>query len=243
MADELGALYQSLEVRVAERTRQIQTASEVARAVTIIPDLNELLRQAVNLIRDQFEFSHVSIFLLNREGSHVVLRESTGEVGEKLKAAGHRLEVGSESMIGWVTEHLETRVATDVSLDPIHRKHELLPDTRAEAVIPLQIAGKLLGVLDVHSVEADAFQEEDLEVLQTLADQLSAAIENARLAQASAMAAERARLVSEITGQLSGLMEPEEVLHTAARELHRGLGDAQIVVKLTPPSESYETGE
>jgi HAMP domain-containing protein len=232
MADDLSGLYGSLEARVEERTRQVRTAAEVARAVTSTPNLDDLLRRAVDLIRDRFGYYHVTIFLLDEAGNNAVVRESTGEIGQLMKARGHSLAVGSPSVIGWVTSHNQGRIATDVGRDPIHLKNELLPETRSEAAVPLQVAGHVLGALDVQSKEINAFTPEALEVLQALADQLSTAIQNARLAQDSALAAERARLLSDVTGKFGGLMDVERVLETAANTLHRVLGQPEITISM-----------
>ena len=234
MADDLSALYGSLEARVEERTRQVRTAAEVAHAVTSTPNLDDLLRRAVDLIRDRFGYYHVTIFMLDETGANAVVRESTGEIGQLMKARGHGLAVGSPSVIGWVTANNQGRIATDVGRDPIHLKNELLPETRSEAAVPLQVAGTVLGALDVQSKELNAFSPEALEVLQALADQLSTAIQNARLAQDSALAAERARLLTAVTGQFGGLMDVEQVLETAAHTLHRVLGQPEIVITLAP---------
>ena len=234
MAEDLSGLYGSLEAQVEERTRQVRTAAEVARAVTSTPNLDDLLRRAVELIRDRFGYYHATIFLLDESGANAVVRESTGEVGQVLKARGHSLPVGSSSVIGWVTANNQGRIATDVGRDPIHLKNELLKETRSEAAVPLQVAGRVFGALDVQSKEINAFTPEALEVLQALADQLSTAIQNARLAQDSALAAERARLLSDVTGQFGGLMDVERVLETAAHTLHRVLGQPEITITLAP---------
>jgi HAMP domain-containing protein/putative methionine-R-sulfoxide reductase with GAF domain len=243
MADDLSGLYGSLEARVEERTKQVRTAAEVARAVTSTPNLDDLLVRAVELIRDRFGYYHVTIFLLDEAGSTAVVRESTGEVGQLMKARGHSLPVGSPSIIGWVTANNQGRIATDVGRDPIHWKNELLPETRSEAAVPLQVAGRVLGALDVQSRAVNAFSPEALEVLQALADQLSTAIQNARLAQDSAVAAERARLMTAVTGQFSGLMDVERVLETAAQTLHRVLGQPEITITLAPQSSATESGD
>lgn len=237
MADQLSEMYTSLEAQVNSRTQQIRTAAEVARAVTSIPTLDDLLRQAVNVIKDRFDYYHVSIFLLDSEGKNAELREATGEAGALLKSRGHQLAVGSQSIIGWVTANNQPRIASEVGQDPVHFRNELLPETRSELAVPLQVGGTVLGALDVQSTSADAFQPEDLEILQTLADQLSAAIQNARLAQVSMEAAERARLISDVTGQLSGLLDVDQVLATAAQSLHRALGQPEIMIKLTVPGD------
>jgi GAF domain-containing protein len=242
MAGDLSGLYGSLEARVEERTRQVRTAAEVARAVTSTPNLDDLLRRAVDLIRDRFGYYHVTIFLLDDAGTNAVVRESTGEVGQLLKARAHSLPVGSPSVIGWVTANNQGRIATDIGLDPFHLKNELLPETRSEAAVPLQVAGRVLGALDVQSKEPNALSPEALEVLQALADQLSTAIQNARLAQDSAVAAERARLLTAVTGQFGGLMDIESVLETAAHTLHRVLGQAEIVITLAPEAGTVTQG-
>jgi putative methionine-R-sulfoxide reductase with GAF domain/HAMP domain-containing protein len=234
MAEDLSGLYRSLEDRVDARTRQVRTASEVARAVISTPSLDDLMRRAVELIQQQFGYYHVSIFLLDERGENAVLRESTGEAGQALVARGHQLPVGSESIIGWVTENNQPRVASDVGQDPVHMRNELLPETRSELAVPLQVGGQVMGALDVQSTEANAFQPQDVELLQTLADQLSAAIQNARLAQISATAADRARIISGITSELSRPMEVDEVMETAARALQRALGQPDILIQIQP---------
>jgi GAF domain-containing protein len=196
--------------------------------------------RAVELIRERFNYYHVSIFLLNDDRTQAVLRESTGEVGQALKARHHSLSVGSQSIIGWVTANNQARVASDVSQDPVHFRNELLPETRAEAAVPLQVAGQVLGALDVQSTDPAAFTNEDIELLQTLADQLSAAIQNARLAQTSSLAADRARMISEVTNQFSGVMGLDDVLETAARALHQALGRPEILVKMIQPGDGEQ---
>jgi HAMP domain-containing protein len=237
MAEELGALYQSLETRVEERTQQIRTASEVARAIISIPNLDELLRQAAQLIKDRFGYDHVSIFLVDSSGQNAVLRESAGEIEGTAHPSGYQVEVNSETLVGWVIQNNSPRIITDTSDEPETFKSGLLGGAHTQVTIPLQVAGRPLGVIDVQNKGSELFEQDEFDVMQTLADQLSSAIENARLAQESADAAERAQLISEITSQLSGILEPQQVLQTAAHALHRALGDAEIVVKLVSPED------
>lgn len=232
MAEELSSVYRSLEERVEERTRQIRTASEVARAVISSPSLDDLLRRAVELIQKQFNFDYVSIFLIEEEGDFAQLQEATGDVGGALKAQGYIVPVGSPSIIGWVTSNNQPRLLSEIQPDSAALRRDLMATTRSELAVPLQTSGRVLGAIDVQSSSRDAFRQQDIEVLQTLADQLSAAILNARLAQLSATAADRARLVSEVTRELSGPMEVDEVLERAAKALQRGLGNPEVMVKI-----------
>ncbi len=181
MTAQLQQTLTGLEERVVERTSQMQAAAEISRATIAMRDLGELLRLALELIRQRFGFYHASIFLMDEAGEFAVLRESTGEVGAELKARGHRLGVGSHSLVGWVAQNRRPRVALEVAGDPFYFKNPLLPDTRSELCIPLIAGDQLLGVMNVQSTELDAFDENAVQVLQTLADQLSVAIQNADL--------------------------------------------------------------
>lgn len=93
----------------------------------------------------------------------------------------HRLPLDSHSIVGYAASHAQPRVALDVGVDSVYFNNPDLPDTRSEMAIPLLVAGKVIGVLDVQSAETNAFSQEDINVLATLADQITIAIENARL--------------------------------------------------------------
>ena len=183
MADQLSGLYQSLQEQVEERTRQIRTAAEVAQGLTSTFNLDELLKKTVQLIVERFGFYHAGIFMLDQSGRYASLRAAQGPSAGELLKRGHRLEVGSASIIGWVSANLKPRVASDVELDPIYRRNELLPETRAEAGLPIVLSGALLGVLDVQSTEPRTFDEEMIIVLQTVANQIAAAIQNTTLSE------------------------------------------------------------
>ena len=163
------------------RTLQLQTTAEIVRLAVQSSDPAPLMIQAVELIRERFGFYHASIFTLEETGSSAVLSASTGEAGRSLLSRGHRLAVGSASMVGWVTGNRLPRVSNDVEHDPFHYKNPLLPETRAELTLPMMVGGRLIGVLDVQSTERDAFGEEDVRALEAIAGELAIAVDNARL--------------------------------------------------------------
>lgn len=201
---ELNAQSQELTIEVGEgkqmqrellrRNQQLAAAAEVARITTSTLDLVTLLTTSVEVIREKFNFYHASVFLVDHSTNMVILEGSTGEAGRQLKASHHQLAIGSNSLVGLATATHQPVVVQDVTNDPTHFKNPLLPDTQAEAVIPLLSNDVVVGALDVQSTFADAFSDSDVTLLITIADQLTVAIENARLyASAQKELAERKR--------------------------------------------------
>jgi GAF domain-containing protein/HAMP domain-containing protein len=192
MADELANVIGSLEQRVAERTRGLQAAAEVARATTSVLDPDELLRQVVDLVHERFNLYYVGLFLLDQERRFAVLQTGTGEAGRQMITQGHRLEAGGESMIGQCVARSEARIALDVGEEAVRFDNPFLPDTHSELALPLRSHGRVIGAMTVQSVEEAAFDETDISVMQTMADQVAVAIDNARLFAEAQVALEAA---------------------------------------------------
>ncbi len=182
MSQQTTILLETLETRVAARTRDIENTAQISRDLASIRDVESLLQRAVDILRDRFGFYHVQVFLLDDKREYAVLRSSTGEVGRKLLERQHKLAVGSFSVIGQVTEKERAFVTLDTRNSEVpHKFNPLLPNTRSEMALPLQVGGRLIGALDVQSERADAFDDNTVRVFQVLADQLAASIENTRL--------------------------------------------------------------
>jgi GAF domain-containing protein/methyl-accepting chemotaxis protein len=181
MAGQLRGLIGGLEERVAERTRSLQAAAEVSRATTLLRDPDELLRQVVDLVQDRFNLYYVGLFLVDEARQWAVLRAGTGEAGQAMIAQGHRLSVAGESMIGRCVAGDQARIALDVGKEPVRFENPLLPETRSEMALPLHSRGQVIGAMTVQSAVEAAFDEADIAVMQTMADQVAIAIDNARL--------------------------------------------------------------
>ncbi|MEW6241544.1 MAG: GAF domain-containing protein [Chloroflexota bacterium] len=178
----------NLEKRVEERTDALQkkagelrAAADVARRAAEIRDLGHLLESAVRLISDRFGYYHAAIFLLSDNRAHAVLQAASSEGGKRMLQRGHRLEVGAQGIVGLVASERKPRVALDVGTDAAFFDNPDLPMTRSELALPLSIRNQTIGVLDIQSDQPRAFSEDDVDILQTLADQLALAIQNARL--------------------------------------------------------------
>lgn len=177
-----------LETTVAQRTRdlnrratQLEAASHVARDISSFDDLDSLLNDTIELIRDQFGFYHAGLFMVDNENEFAVLRAATGEAGRRMLARNHRLRIGEQGLVGSAIQKNEPRIALDVGKDATHFKNPDLPNTRSEVALPLRSGAKIIGALDIQSEQASAFVMEDIRVLETIADQLALAIEKVSL--------------------------------------------------------------
>ena len=187
MTAQLRSLIASLEQQVQTRTQALErrsaylTASaDVARAVGEILDTEVLIQEVVPLIKERFELYYVGLFLTDVTHKWAVLRAGTDEAGARMLERGHRMRVG-EGMIGWSIANAEPRIALDVGVDAVRLSTSELPLTRSEAALPLRSRGHVVGALTVQSTEPNAFDESIITVLQTMADQVAVALENARL--------------------------------------------------------------
>ncbi len=180
------------EALMRRRDLQLQTVADVARLASEVLDVDSLIQQAVNLLRKQLDLYYAGLFLVDTmtapaefasvpRRQWAVLRAGTGEAGAQMMARRHRLEVGGSSMIGQCVATGEARIALDVGAEAVRFDNPLLPETRSELALPLRSRGGVIGALTIQSVEAAAFGQEDIAVLQALADQLANAIENIRL--------------------------------------------------------------
>jgi GAF domain-containing protein len=185
---ELNELRSNLQRQVEERTSdlqkratQLEAVSSVARTIASMQDIDTLLPAITKLVSQQFDFYHVGIFLLDGQRQNVVLRAANSQGGLRMLTRQHSLPLDSHSIVGSSTLRGEPRIALDVGADSAYFNNPDLPNTRSEMAIPLRVAGDVIGSLDVQSTETNAFSQEDISVLTTLADQIAIAIENARL--------------------------------------------------------------
>ncbi len=194
-----GRLAESLndsEKRMRHRAAQLQTVAEVARAITSERNLTELLPLVTHLIGERFNYYHVAIFMLDKDGKCAVLQAASSEGGQRMLAEDYQLKVGQEGIVGYVASSGLTRTVTDVSRDTEFVSNPYLPLTRSEMALPLKVREQVIGVLDVQSAQATTFTEEDATLLATLADQVATAIENAQsFERVTALAEENQRLL------------------------------------------------
>ena len=188
MTAQLGSLVSGLEGQVAARTQdleqralQLQAAAEVARDSTQESDIQELLARAVELISERFELYHVGIYLVDERGEYAVLQAASGDAGALMLESEHRIQVGSNNAVGYVTRMGQPRVASDEIETVTLTRHPLLPETKGQMVLPLNVGDRVLGSLDLHSRNTEDLQEETIAIYRIMADQLAVAIQKTDL--------------------------------------------------------------
>lgn len=209
-----------LYARSQRRLNDLTAVAEVGRKITSVLELDALLEQVVELIQAHFGYYHVQVFLVEHGSDRAMfVTSSGGQLNEKWRNEGRSMRIGREGIIGWVAQHGELLLASDVAAEPryIPDDPRLLPDTRSELAVPLLLEGEVVGVLDVQSAHQDAFDEEDIFVLRTLADQVAVAVSSARAYEAQREEAWITTVmlqVAEVTGRAASV---DEVLDSAAR--------------------------
>ncbi|RLC85592.1 MAG: hypothetical protein DRI79_11165 [Chloroflexi bacterium] len=238
MAAELKALYDDLEGKVAQRTALLQRANyqiqrraiqlaatiEVSQAATSILDPDQLLREVVRLIHDRFVYSYVGIYLLDERGEWAILREATGGREEVAAAKAQPVRVGGGSAVGQAAQTGEPyTVRWDVGSS---QRAFSSPYIRAEAALPLKLGERVIGVLDVLSTYEGGFDDDDVSVLQNVANQTTIALENARAYDKEKETARRLRETEEFRSRFLAHMS-----HELREPLTNIIGFSRLILK------------
>lgn len=190
LRETLAGLERNVEERTAQlvaanernerRAKQFEAIAHVAHTISSTRELDSLLAQITTSINREFGFYHVGIFLVDRAREFAILSAANSEGGQAMLARGHRLKVGEQGLVGYVTGTGTARVALDTGADAVFFNNPDLPNTRSEITLPLRAGEETIGALDVQSDKPNAFSQEDINILSTLADQVSIAIQNAK---------------------------------------------------------------
>lgn len=171
----------NLERRVAERTQSLELAAEVGRSVSQVRALDVMLKDAVDLIRSQFDLYYAQVYLTDSGQTNLILQSGTGTVGAQLVGRGHRLPLDTGSINGRAATEKRPVIVADTAASATFRPNPLLPETRSEMAVPLLVGEKVVGVLDLQSKQSGALSPEILPAFEALAGQLAIAIQNAKL--------------------------------------------------------------
>jgi len=197
------------------RASQLALASHISQRVTSIPDVDTILSEVVELLSQNLGHYYSQILLRDGEAT-LVMREGTGDAGEEIKATNVQVPVDDQSVVGWAASHGEALCINDVRKEPRYRPQEQLSRTRAELAVPLRIGTRVIGVLDIHSDQRNAFDDDQKTMLQILGDQVATAIEHASSYKHTILDGDIAA-VAEIAAVLSSASSEDDVLTVTMR--------------------------
>jgi signal transduction histidine kinase/putative methionine-R-sulfoxide reductase with GAF domain len=218
-ARQLAAQYANLEETVRQRSEeldrragQLQTSLAVVQRIHLILDLDTLLDQVVEIIKEQYGYDYVGVFLLDESDAYVAARAGTGQAGQRLCVQNFRVKVGSDNVLGWVAQYRRLERVDDVELDNRLTRLPGIEHTRSELALPLTMGKKLLGVLDIQSEQLRPFLLDDLPVLESLANQVAIAIQNSSLYQGERSRRRLSEALYEAGRAISSTLDLDDVL-------------------------------
>jgi signal transduction histidine kinase/DNA-binding response OmpR family regulator len=240
-AEELDRARRRLKTayRVLERrSTQLETASQVAREAAGILDVGKLLETTVHLISDRFGFYQAAVYLLDETGKYAVLRAASWEGGQQLLERGHKLLVGYQGIVGQVAKTGEPSSFNE-DRHPGVDDGVSIPVVRSETALPLKVRAQVIGVLDVRSSEPSAFTEEDVAILQTLADQVAVALDNARLFEQIKRHSRQLLTAAEVSKSVMTLLEPEKLMQRTVALIREGFDLHYVGIFLLDEADAY----
>jgi GAF domain-containing protein/ActR/RegA family two-component response regulator len=213
-----------------KRAAQLSAAAQIGQSVSSAMTAEDVIKHAIVQIAQLFRLYHVGIFLLDDAEANLVLQQATGHAGAIMKDSHYSLPLDDDDLICQAATERQAGIALDIDRDRIWVRNPLLPDTRSQLALPLVVGGQLLGVLDIHSTQAAAFDQIDAAVFQTIADQVSATLESARLFEETRRRAADQQMLFEITTAAVTTAHLDQMLQRVADSLHFSLNGANVAI-------------
>jgi len=237
MTTQLISLIGSLEQQVTERTRALETSTEVSRRLSTILDQDQLVREVVEQLRSAFGYYHAQIYLYDESKQSLNMVGGTGEAGRAMLASGHKIEPG-RGLVGRAAQSNQVVLIPDVSQAEGWLPNPLLSDTKAEVAVPIAVGQDVLGVLDVQHNVTDGLTSQDADLIQAIGNQVAIAVQNAQAYTRSQHQATQEAHITAISQRIQSATTIDDVLKIAVSELGQALETQQASVELQVGSQS-----
>jgi putative methionine-R-sulfoxide reductase with GAF domain len=222
MTGQLRTSLAGLEQRVEDRTRALAISADISRRISSILDQQQLIAEVVEQLRSAFNYYHVHIYLYDDRREHLLMAGGTGEAARTMLARGHRLEEG-RGLVGRAAGTNSPVLVPDVAKDPGWVPNALLPDTRSEMAVPISLGSRVLGVLDVQHNVVNGLKQDDVQLIQSVSNQVAIALQNTLSFQRTQYEAQRETIINSVSEKIQHATTIESVLQIATRELGQAL--------------------
>ncbi len=218
-------------IALERRARAVSLSAEVSRRLSTILDERQLVTEVVEQVKNAFNYYHAHIYLFDETGENLIMAGGTGYVGQTLLARGHMI-TKDRGLIGRAAQSNSPVLVSDTSKDADWLPNPLLPETKSEVAVPISIGRRVLGVLDVQHNLVDGLKHEDADLLQSIANQVAIAVQNARSYTETRGRVERETLIASISRKIQNTVSIEDALQITVQELGHVLGADEMRVVL-----------
>lgn len=166
-----------------KRINELAAINEISKAITSILDMDELLSLCLKEINEKLKVKHSSIMLVDEERNELVVKASQGHRSMQILGKTQKLD---EGVAGRVVRDKKPILVKDIRRDNRFNRSER-PDYKTKSFVsaPLILGGRVFGVINIiDKVSGESFCETDVNLLCTIAGQVSIAVENSRLYEA-----------------------------------------------------------
>ena len=228
--DEIGVLARAYNKMMAQqreligslegRTHALTTSAEVSRRLSTILNRKELVTEVVNQVKNAFNYYHAQIYFYDEAKENLVMAGGTGEAGEMMLAQFHKIAKG-RGLVGRAAETNTPVLVANVSQSIGWLPNPLLPETKSEAAIPISIGKQVLGVLDVQHNVIDGLKQEDVDSLQSIANQVAVALQNVQSTEIMTKRAMELQTVAAISTAAATISDLDKMLHSVVHLTQR----------------------
>ncbi len=242
MTAQLKSFIDLLEQRVADRTRALEISGNVSRQLSNILDRGELVKAVVEQVKESFDYYHAHIYLFDDTAQNLLMVGGTGKAGRQMLINKHQIAAG-KGLVGRAGQSGQPVLVPDTLQAEDWLPNPLLPDTKAEIAVPIMSGDKVWGVLDVQHNVTDGLSQADVDLLESIANQVAVGLRNANLYEEAQQQAQREALMNDINQKILNTKDINEAMQVAVREIGHALNASQTIVRFTQDGSGKRFGD